>query len=391
MILTNCRLVPQLCEGFQEEYADLRIEGDSIAEILPAGGRYTGEKVLDCSGKTVLPGLHNLHIHLWFFTMNNEQLTYADNEYDMHMHSVHYMNTLLAYGYTSLREVGGPYNLAIKMKNDINVGSMTGPRLKTSGYILTPHQYCPLNLHCHSDKYGLAINNPMQAREIARKQLVEGADFIKILGSSVAGQDRDDSSLFYPDELDALEEVARREHTYISVHTNTKESTLNAIERENYSIEHGNMMDRECIDAFVRHGLKSKLVTTAHVSWLFGGDDLVRIANGMHRDAADAGVLVGWGTDAMEDTFLAEPGIEFRLREQIIGFDKIDILKQATINSAIINQDDANVGTIKIGKKADLAIFDGNPDEDFDVFNRPCAYVIRDGVLVADHGMVKCV
>ena len=45
-----------------------------------------------------------------------------------------------------------------------------------------------------------AINNPMQAREIARKQLVEGADFIKILGSSVAGQDRDDSSLFYPDE-----------------------------------------------------------------------------------------------------------------------------------------------------------------------------------------------
>ena len=231
----------------------------------------------------------------------------------------------------------------------------------------------------------------MQAREIARKQLVEGADFIKILGSSVAGQDRDDSSLFYPDELDALEEVARREHTYISVHTNTKESTLNAIERENYSIEHGNMMDRECIDAFVRHGLKSKLVTTAHVSWLFGGDDLVRIANGMHRDAADAGVLVGWGTDAMEDTFLAEPGIEFRLREQIIGFDKIDILKQATINSAIINQDDANVGTIKIGKKADLAIFDGNPDEDFDVFNRPCAYVIRDGVLVADHGMVKCV
>lgn len=391
MILTNCRLVPALCEGFQEETADLRIEGDSIAEILPAGGSYTGEEVIDCSKKTVLPGLHNLHIHLWFFTFNNEQLTYADNEYDMTMHSFHYMNTLLAYGYTSLREVGGPYNVAIKMKNNINAGMMTGPRIKASGYILTPHQFCPANLHCHSDKYGLAVNSPMQAREIARRQLVEGADFIKILGSSVTGLDRDDSCLFYPDELDALEEVARREKTYISVHTNTKESILTAVERENFSIEHGNMMDQECIDAFVKHGFKSNLVTTAHVSWLFGGDDLVKLSNGMHKDAAEAGVLIGWGTDAMEDIFLAEPGAEFRLREKVIGFDKIDVLKQATINSAVINGDGDLVGTIKVGKKADLAIFDGKPDEDFDIFNRPCAYVIKDGVLVADHGMVRAI
>lgn len=391
MILTNCRLVPALCEGFQEESADLRIEGDSIAEILPAGGSYTGEEVIDCSGKTVLPGLHNLHIHLWFFTFNNEQLTYADNEYDMTMRSFHYMNTLLAYGYTSLRDVGGPYNLAIKMKNDINAGRMTGPRIKACGYILTPHQYCPTNLHCHSDKYGLAVNSPMQAREIARKQLVEGADFIKILGSSVTGLDRDDSSLFYPDELDALEEVARREKTYIATHANTKESIITAVERENLTIEHGNMMDQECVDAFVKHGFRSNLVTTAHVSWLFGGDDLVKLSNGMHKDAAEAGVLIGWGTDAMEDIFLAEPGAEFRLREKVIGFDKIDVLKQATINSAIINGDGDMIGTIKVGKKADLAIFDGKPDEDFDIFNRPCAYVFKDGVLVSDHGMIRAI
>ena len=65
MILTNCRLIPELCEGFQEERADIRIEGDSIAEILPAGGHYTGEDVIDCTGKTVLPGLFNIHVHLF--------------------------------------------------------------------------------------------------------------------------------------------------------------------------------------------------------------------------------------------------------------------------------------------------------------------------------------
>lgn len=391
MILKNCRLIPDLCEGFQEECADIRIDGDTIAEILPAGGSYVGEEVIDCSGMTVLPGLHNLHIHFWFFTMNNEMLTYEDNEYDMTARSFHYVNTLLAYGYTSLRDVGGPYNIGIKMRNGINSGKFFGPRIKSCGYILTPHQYCPANLHCHSDKYGLAINNPEQAREIARKQLVEGADYIKILGSSVTGLARDDSSLFYPDELDALEEVARRENTYIATHTNTKESLITAVERENYTIEHGNMMDQECIDAFVKHDFKSKLVTTAHVSWLFGGEDLVKLSNGMHKDAADAGVLVGWGTDAMEDIFLAEPGAEFRLRHDVIGFNKIDVLKQATINSAIINKEDDLVGSVKVGKKADLAIFAGKPDEDFTVFNNPCAYVLKDGVVVAEHGMVKTI
>lgn len=389
MILKNCRLVPELCEGFQTDFADIRIEGDLIAEILPAGGSYTGEEVIDCDGKTVLPGLHNLHIHLWFFTIVHDRLYAAHNEMDDTFHSIHYMNNLLVHGYTSLRDVGGPYQIGIRLRDAVNSGMMIGPRIKSSGYILTPDQYCALDLHCHSDKYGWAINSPEQARDITRKQLVAGADYIKILGSSATGLDRDDSSLFYPDELDAIDEVVRREKTYLAVHTNTKESLMTALERENWSIEHGNFMDQECIDTFVKHDFKSQLVATVHVSHIFGGDDLVMMSNGKFKDAADAGVLIGWGTDAMEDLFLMEPGVEFRLRHDLLGFSNIDILKQATINSAIINKDGDTLGTIKVGKKADFAIFDGKPDEDLTVFNKPCAYVIKGGELVAENGRIR--
>ena len=47
MILKNCRLIPQLCEGFEEEMADIRIDKKKIAEILPVNGNYTGEEVID--------------------------------------------------------------------------------------------------------------------------------------------------------------------------------------------------------------------------------------------------------------------------------------------------------------------------------------------------------
>ena len=81
--------------------------------------------------------------------------------------------------------------------------------------------------------------------------------------------------------------------------------------------------------------------------------------------------------------------MEFTLREKILGFSRIDILRQATIYSARINQTADKRGSIKVGKRADFAIFDGNPDEDLSLFNLPPAWVIKDGQVVARNGMVR--
>ena len=386
MILKNCRLVPELCEGFQEEMADIRVEGTDIAEILPAGGSYPGEEVIDCTGKTVLPGLFNLHNHLFFHSMDWDKIRGTQTEYLHTTNCISFMRNLLAYGFTSLRDVGSPYNIAIKLRDQINAGTMVGPDIKACGIIITPDMVAPPELQVYSSNpMKSPANDPHLVRAIARRQLAEGADFIKILGCSASPCKRGDGPLFYPDEIAELVDLAKREGTYLAVHTNSTESNAVAIDMEAYTIEHCNFWTQENNDSWLAHGKKSYLIPTLQVSKAFG---VLEFSKGM-RMAYDAGAMFGWGTDATEEVFLADPACEFTARAEAWGISNLEILKQATINSAIINGTADQRGSIKVGKKADFAIIDGKPDEDLTLFGKPCAYVLKDGVVVAQNGFVK--
>ncbi len=389
MILKNCRLVPELCEGFQDEAADIRIEGDTIAEILPAGGTYVGEEVLDCTGKTVLPGLFNLHMHL-FFKGDEFTRTRVRNEHEISILAIRYMQELLAYGYTSLRDAGAQFDIAIKLRDDINKGLITGPHMKACGYILTPdHVVVPEGdvFGGYSSSCGEPINGPYAARTAVRRQLAKGADYIKLLGCSNAPGKRGNGPLFYEDELHEFVETAKRERTYLAVHTNDPESLDVAIDMEARTIEHASFMTPDHVDRLKKHGNKSTIVPTFAVTWAWG-EKICTVHNAGIRYAYDAGLPLCWGTDAAEDVFLAEPAAEFIARNKVIGIPAVELLKQATIFSANVFDSADCRGSIKVGKKADFAIFNGNPDQDLTLFNNPCAYVLKDGALVAENGKI---
>ena len=360
-----------------------------MAEILPGGGSYVGDEVLDCKGMTVLPGLHNLHIHLMFRSMNWPAIG-VQTEYVHIVNAIRYMHKLMTYGYTSLRDVGCPYNISIKLREDINAGRLVGPNLTACGAILVPDQIAPPELEMYScNPHHFPCNDPYLLRGAVRKQLADGADFIKILGCSAAPVKRGDGPLFYPDEMEELVSTAAREGTYLAIHTNSTESNAVAIAAEAHSIEHANFWTKENMDAVIAHGMKSTIVPTLHICVGIAGTEFAKVQAGDMRLAYDAGMLIGWGTDATEEMFMAAPGTEFTAREEVLGFSKMEILKQATINSAKINGTDDLRGSIKVGKRADFAIFDGRPDEDLSLFNEPPAYVIKDGQVVAREGFVK--
>ena len=386
MILTNCRLIPELCEGFQEEMADIRVEGNTIAEILPAGGRYTGEKVIDCTGKTVLPGLFNIHCHLFFHTTNWAPIE-LQTEY-MHLsNSYRHMQRLMSYGFTSLRDVGTPYNCANKLRDSINAGEIVGPNIKACGNILTPYMVAPPLPY--SSLYGRPVNGPYQIRAEVRRTLQEGSDFIKILGCSAAPTSRGDGPLFCEDEREELVRLVKEEGTYLAIHTNSEESNAAAIEMETHSIEHGFFWSQDNMDQLIAHDRKSTIVPTLQICVAMAGAELTKPQVAGLRMPYDDGILMGWGTDATEEMFMSAPGLEFTAREELLGFSKLDILKQATINSAkIIGTDDLH-GSIKVGKRADFAVIDGKPDQDLSLFNQPPAWVIKDGQVVAREGLVK--
>jgi len=76
------------------------------------------------------------------------------------------------------------------------------------------------------------------------------------------------------------------------------------------------------------------------------------------------------------------PGEEFRMRKEFLDFANVDILKQATINSARLIMKDDQIGSIKVGKCADLIVVEGDPVQDISVMYTPPAHVFKDGKLI---------
>ena len=98
-ILQNARLIPQLTENTELTYADLVLEDSRILEIRPAGGTYENACVADLAGKTVIPGMFDLHMHLYFYTadFNALALTTADRNAVL-LHAMEYAKVFLHQG-----------------------------------------------------------------------------------------------------------------------------------------------------------------------------------------------------------------------------------------------------------------------------------------------------
>lgn len=397
MILKNCRLIPDLCEGFAEEMADIRIDKKKIAEILPAGGSYVGEEVVDCAGMTVLPGLFNCHEH-FYFTKNSFPYLHTFNSADHMFHSINYAQQLLSYGFTTVKDCGSIDNTAIKLRDAVNSGLVAGPNILACGPSFSPHFENEKLLDIYSSVQGCPVTGVDMIKGAVEYQLAQGADFIKLCGTSAKktvkrAEDALGQCLFKPEEVMAFSKEAQRLGSYVTMHSTAVECHEMVIAAECHTLDHGIYLTQENVDAIVKHGFKTALVPTLAVSYVGYKEgwptyDVCHpgAGNGM-RMAHDAGVLVGFGTDDFQKDFTKMPAVEFVARSEF-GISNIDILKQATINSAKICGVEKKRGTIKAGKIADFAIVEGKPDEDLMVFNKPCAYVVKNGKVVARQGVV---
>ena len=93
-------------------------------------------------------------------------------------------------------------------------------------------------------------------------------------------------------------------------------------------------------------------------------------------------ILIGWGTDQSLAAYTREPGSEFRHRHDFLGWNNIDILKQATVNSAVLMGIDDRTGLVAEGKDADLIVIDGDPSEDITVMYRKPEHVFLKGRMI---------
>ena len=92
--------------------------------------------------------------------------------------------------------------------------------------------------------------------------------------------------------------------------------------------------------------------------------------------------MIGWGTDIVQAAYEQDPGLEFRLRKEWLEYSNEDIIRQATINSAKLMYMDDKIGSVKVGKAADLVVVDRDPVEDITVMYKSPSHVIKKGRLI---------
>lgn len=388
LVLKNCRLVTELTEGYDGEYADIAVENGIISGIYSQGGAPEGESV-DMGGKTVLPGLFDLHMHLNFDTMDIAYIGSRRVEQSI-VDGLSYAQDYLRNGYTFVRDCGMGEHAGQYVRQMIEKGLVKGPHYIHCGACNTP----PTAGNAVFGPIYKEFTDPEEAEGIVREDLENGASFVKYMVSGAMMNEGGDPQAMICTEaqLKAMADAAKAHGTYLSCHVHGKPGILACLDNDVYTLEHCSYLDEECIEKFLEK--KGKCVMIPTVGIMYGmvknlsGDvpEFMSQKNGVIYDHAvsmfgkayRAGVKIGWGSDLDRPTFDMFPGLEFMGRTAF-GLSNVELLKMATIDSAEIVHMEHLAGTIKVGKWADFCVVDGKPDEDISAMYKLPAHVFKMG------------
>ena len=218
-------------------------------------------------------------------------------------------------------------------------------------------------------------------REAVRRELKGGSDWVKIMGSGGVMSQNDDPEVpgFSQEELDAFADETHRHRKKITAHVHGNIAGAMVAKAGFDSIEHGTLFKEDTIDLMVENGV-ALIPTTYVVDWIIeqgegGGiteDNLMKALLVKERHATavklayDKGVAIGFGTDQIFEHALS-PNEFLSLAKA--GIPPHDVLAAATSVAAKILEMEEEIGTIDVGKRADIIAVSGNPLEDLSVMH----------------------
>lgn len=392
MILKNCRLVAALSAVEKTDVYDVSIVDGRIRDI-GTPNTLTGNDVLDCGGKTLLPGLIDLHTHV--SGLRGFDAIALQNPMKALVQCAEQTQHYLDYGFTTIRDCGSLGRVANHVRDLFAAGVGCGPDIIACGKIITPteEEYAdPLQtMYAEAD-------GPWEFKKAVRREMAEKADFIKTMASGSAFDPHGipTQSIIQREELRAMVEAAAMKSTYVAVHAHSDAAIRLCVEEGARTIEHATYISGETVDLLTKTENCYLIPTLAamYVSHPDAADGsfwikrlsvmLDACADGI-RKAYLAGCKLGFGTDSTVTMDQYEYGVEFRYRKEKCGMKDVDILLQATKYSAEIAGVADRVGTVAPGKTADLILVDGKPDEDISVMYHRPEKVWKSGRLVREN------
>lgn len=384
--------------GLQE--ADVLIDGDRITGV---GTGLSGDTVVDCSGKTLLPGLFDVHTHMAFpdlesFTLMKLVTTAPEARI---LRFPETARTVLKLGITTVRDAG---YAGIGFKQALDRGHVVGPRMQTAIVMLSM-------TGGHADDYHAYGGNPFEPTLLpgmpnplcdgvdgcirkTREVIRAGAQVVKVSASGGFYSPNDDPRHpnFLQEELDAIVKTAADLEVPVMAHSHGAEAIKRAVRAGVRSIEHGTYLDEEGAQMMAEAG-----------TWLVGtlttGDSTEASANDPNlapevrekfrnagyperealQLAVESGVRVAMGTDCP----VAPHGTNLRELELMTecGLTPDQALVAATSSAAELMGLENDLGSLEEGKLADVVVVSGDPFE-FATLKDRINQVWKDGVQV---------
>lgn len=376
----------------------ITIEGGKIVKIERGFKSQPDDvRVINLRDAYLVPGLIDSHVHLSNeFSPTSRLKMLSDSEVDAALDGASHAKTTLLAGFTTVQDVGGPNEAIFSLRDAIRAGKVPGPRIRASGRAITPSGG-------HGDANGFspaltrvftgpnACNGADDCRRAVRETIRSGADVIKItatggvLSNTKAGLEQQ----FFDDEIAAIVETAAMMGRKVTAHAHGKGGIEAALRNGVHSIEHGTYLDEETIELFKQTGGTLVPTVLAGVTvtgwtdqpWLpEPSREKAAIVGPLMLDmlsrAREGGVNIAFGTDTGVSKH-GENAEEFELMVQA-GFTPEQAIRSATIVAAEHIEMADLIGTLEVGKFADMVALRNDPLENVSAL-KSVRLVIKNG------------
>ena len=346
----------------------------------------------DCGSHYLMPGFFDLHTHISYDgTLRSHSIEAAATE-DVGYRTIRAYTQAkmhLVTGFTTIRDCGSLMFEDISVRDAVNANIVSGPNIFATGKPLSitgGHGDRRVNSLTRVPTMGLISNGCDEMMYNTRYLIRQGADWIKIFGSGGVSSegDRPDQTQFTTSEIRASVNEAHAAGKKVAVHAHGVEAILRAIESGVDTIEHGTMIaERPEILTEIHDkniGLIPNLCTPNFIinrgsevmteSAIAKAASIIETRTKTVKMAIEAGVSIGLGTDSGLAVKHSESAYEFIYLRKA-GMSNLEALQSGTITAARIMGADKELGTIDVGKFADLVLVGTNPLENLESLALP--------------------